>query len=151
MGVLVKCKTCGQQVDSTAKSCPHCGVSKPGKVAKKSPKWLKFIFIFLVSSVISIHLLLKDDAPIETKSEHQLAIESGFSAYDGHHKKLKEKVIESLKDPSSFEHVQTTYIDKDNFIEVHMTYRAKNSFGAITTQSISAVADLNGNIIKIGS
>lgn len=28
---LVKCRECGEQVSKTAKTCPHCGVKKPGR------------------------------------------------------------------------------------------------------------------------
>lgn len=30
---LVNCKECGQQVSTTAKTCPHCGVENPGGLA----------------------------------------------------------------------------------------------------------------------
>ena len=29
MGFLIDCRTCGKQVSSTAKMCPHCGESSP--------------------------------------------------------------------------------------------------------------------------
>lgn len=27
---LTECKSCGDQVDSSAQTCPHCGVKNPG-------------------------------------------------------------------------------------------------------------------------
>jgi hypothetical protein len=29
MGFLIKCRTCGKEVSSTAKMCPHCGERSP--------------------------------------------------------------------------------------------------------------------------
>ena len=31
---LVKCPECGNEISETAKSCPKCGVKKPGDVLK---------------------------------------------------------------------------------------------------------------------
>ncbi len=32
---LVKCKECGKEVASSAKTCPHCGIKEPGVTAKQ--------------------------------------------------------------------------------------------------------------------
>lgn len=56
MGKLVSCKTCGNQVDNTAKACPHCGVKSPGISGKQ--KWLRFL-MYSMATVFVIMLMAK--------------------------------------------------------------------------------------------
>lgn len=52
MAKLVECKSCKHTVDSSAKTCPSCGVSKPG--AKGSTRQWIFIGVFLVIAFIAV-------------------------------------------------------------------------------------------------
>ncbi len=80
----------------------------------------------------------------------QISIKKQFSARNGSHKNLVEYVKNNMKDPSSFEHVNTEYqVNTDSTITVHMKYRGKNSFNATITEEIWAKADLDGKIVKI--
>ena len=57
MGFLINCRTCGKQVSSTAKMCPHCGERSPEPYKDK----LKYILIALLgiaSIIIIIYFLL---------------------------------------------------------------------------------------------
>lgn len=55
----------------------------------------------------------------------------------------------NMHDPSSFEHVETKFGDKGDYLLVQTTYRGKNSFGALVLNSATVKADLEGNIIEI--
>ena len=68
-------------------------------------------------------------------------IESKFSAWDGSHRKLVEYVKPRLRDPSSFEHVETTYIDKGDEIFVTMHFRCKNGFNGVNNCYAYAYCD----------
>ncbi|TZF83664.1 hypothetical protein FW774_09320 [Pedobacter sp. BS3] len=68
-------------------------------------------------------------------------IESKFSAWDGSHIKLVEYVKPRLRDPSSFEHVETTYIDKGDEIFVTMHFRCKNGFNGVNNCYAYAYCD----------
>lgn len=72
-----------------------------------------------------------------------------FSVWDGSHTKLKRYVKNNMKDPKSFEHVESTYTDKGSFIYVYMKFRGANSFGAKVLNKVRAKVDLQGNIISI--
>lgn len=45
---IKKCKECNKEVSSSAKTCPHCGVKKPGISARVS---LKYFIVALVLSM----------------------------------------------------------------------------------------------------
>jgi len=72
-----------------------------------------------------------------------------FSSWDGSHNNLKKWVKNNMNDPKSFEHVETTYTDKGDYLLVYMKYRGKNSFGAKVLQTVIGTVDLNGNIHSV--
>ena len=79
--------------------------------------------------------LLMDDVP--TTSPTTAA--SCFSAWDGAHRTLERRVEAQLKDPDSYEHVATRFSGtEENPTRITMTFRAKNSFGAVVTSTATA-------------
>ena len=86
-------------------------------------------------------------------------IENQFSSLYGYHKKLVEYTKNNLKDPSSFEHIETNYWPpytdtnikaNTNTYRVRMRYTATNSFGGRVQGNVLAeVASINGYIIQI--
>lgn len=83
---LKKCRECGDNVSSSAKTCPHCGIKKP----YTSPSGC-FIFIFAVGFATYMTYVKDDSKPTENtyqkfedtkelRSEAQAVIQSrGFS------------------------------------------------------------------------
>lgn len=84
----------------------------------------------------------------ESKRREEI-ISNCFSAWDGSNIELTKFIKESMNDPDSYEHIQTTYQDINNEIIIHTTFRGKNAFGGVVKQSISATISLNCNIIEI--
>lgn len=76
-------------------------------------------------------------------------IESLLSDWDGSLPSLVEYTKQNLHNSDSFEHIETGYIDKGEYILIKMIYSAENGFGAIRKASISAKVDYNGKIIEI--
>lgn len=146
MGKLVPCKTCKKQIDLTAKSCPHCGVRSPGTT---SSGCLPIILVAFMGIVFVIFLGGQPAAPRTPEEQREQQIRKGFSAFDGSHRKLESLVKETLKDPSSYDHVKTTFVDQGTKLTVYMTYRAKNSFGAIVPGVIVAETSLEGDVIRV--
>ena len=72
-----------------------------------------------------------------------------FSSWDGSHSNLKKWVKNNMNDPKSFEHVETTYTDKGDYLLVYMKFRGKNSFGAKVLQTAIGTVDLNGNVLSV--
>lgn len=69
--------------------------------------------------------------------------EAGFhclSPYDGSHRELVENVKATLREPDSFEHVSTRVTPKqpNGTHKLMMTYRARNGFGGMNTETVSA-------------
>lgn len=76
-------------------------------------------------------------------------IEDQFSGWDGSHVKLTRYIKEHMKDPDSYDHVETRFGDKGDHILVVTKYRGKNSFGALVVQATTATVDFNGNILSV--
>lgn len=45
---LTSCKSCKQQVDTSAKTCPHCGIANPGITAKQQFMGLIILAVIVV-------------------------------------------------------------------------------------------------------
>ena len=58
-----------------------------------------------------------------------------FSAWDGSHPALVRAVKKQLNDPESFEHLETSTIDKGDYYIVIMKFTAKNGFGGRVTNT----------------
>ncbi len=72
---------------------------------------------------------------------------SQFSIWDGHHIKLKDYVLARMKNPDSFKHIETSYTDKGDRLEVFMVYRGENSFGGYTRENVKGVYSLDGEML----
>jgi len=48
---MTKCKECKQEVSTTAKKCPHCGVSNPGVTAKEMAAGVAAVVVILLAVV----------------------------------------------------------------------------------------------------
>jgi hypothetical protein len=82
-------------------------------------------------------------AALEEKAKRQ------FSPFDGSHGKVEDALKSALKNPDSYEHVKTQYIVKPNEITVFTTYRARNSFNAVLTETAVATVDGDGNVLSL--
>lgn len=76
-------------------------------------------------------------------------LEKQFSKWNGSHRNLEEIIKKSMNDPSSFEHVETKYWEQGDHIVVLTTFRGKNAFGGVVTNSIKAKVSLERKILEI--
>ena len=88
-------------------------------------------------------------AQIEAKTKRDKAIKSQFSPWNGSHDALTRYIKKNMNDPDSYEHVETRWIDKGDFILVIATYRGKNAFGGVVKNTTMAKVDISGNILEI--
>lgn len=71
-----------------------------------------------------------------------------LSSWDGSFRSIIEWVKWNLKDPTSFEHVETTYSNEtDGTHLIIMKYRAKNGFWALDVSALKLKSDDNCNVI----
>lgn len=76
-------------------------------------------------------------------------IERSFGIWNGDHTGLTKYIKNRMNNPSSFQHVSTSYSDQGNYLVVFMVYRGSNAFGGIVTKEVSARVDLEGNVLEI--
>ena len=71
-------------------------------------------------------------------------IATGFSLWDGSHRKLEERIKKAMNDPDSYQHVETRYADKGDYLIVSTEYRGKNAFGGVVKNAVVAKCSLDG-------
>jgi hypothetical protein len=81
---------------------------------------------------------------------HEDVIKQQFSGWDGSHKNLTKLIKDNMHDPSSYEHVETSYSEIDaNTLYVTTAYRGNNAFGAKVLNKVEAEVSVDGKILKI--
>jgi hypothetical protein len=83
------------------------------------------------------------------KEQRKQNIEKLFSQWDGSHIELTKKIKESLNDPKSYEHIETTYRDMGSSFTIYTTFTAKNGFGGKLKRQVAVVSDMKGNITEV--
>lgn len=102
-----------------------------------------------------------EKSPEQTEAEAQNMAENRerglhcLSGWDGSLPALKEAVKVQLRDPDSFEHVDTVIAPKgsDNRHDIMMKYRARNGFGGLNVEHVKGTVsniDCSVQIEKIG-
>jgi len=72
-------------------------------------------------------------------------IERQFSAWDGSHIALTKRIKEQLNDPGSYDHGKTVHVEKDGTLNIMVSFRATNGFGALVLQQVIAEASATGD------
>jgi len=67
---------------------------------------------------------------------------------DGSHKGLVQYVKDHMNDPNSFEHVETKSYNTSNGLLVRITWRGKNKFGGVVTNSILRRISSTGKVLE---
>lgn len=86
---------------------------------------------------------------LSAQKQYQAWIKSQFSVWDGSSTHLVDLVKKNLNDPDSFKHEETTYKDMKDHLIIKMSYRAKNAFGGVILQNVTAKADYKSQTIEI--
>lgn len=153
---LVKCKECGNQVSVKAKACPSCGAVPPKKTSVVTWAVLGMIVMIVFLSVGDDVSRTPEERAAEAKERQaeqaRLAAKKvedkrkGFhclSSWDGSHSDVKKITEMSMRDPDSFEHIETriTPVSEGGSHRLTMKYRARNGFGGMTVGSATASID----------
>ena len=81
--------------------------------------------------------------------ERLILIEKQLSTWTGSHHYVEQAVKRSMHNPKSYEHVHTTYADTKDGIIIETTFRGTNGFGAVVTNKMRAVVDINGHVLSL--
>lgn len=76
-------------------------------------------------------------------------VERGFSVWDGSHIELTKVIKAVMRDPASYQHVQTVFRERDDHLLVTTTYRGSNAFGGIVTEQVTARVSMDGKVLSI--
>ena len=79
----------------------------------------------------------------------EASIKSQFSGWDGSHRQVERALKARMKNPDSYEHVETRYSVGADSITVVTTYRGTNSFNAVVTNQAIATVDKTGNVLSL--
>jgi len=75
-------------------------------------------------------------------------IEKLFSDWDGSQPEVVKWIKQHIKDPDSYKHTETKFIDKEDRVGVITTFTATNSFGGRVTTTCIAQTDTLGNLMS---
>lgn len=147
---LLKCKACGHEVSKKAEKCPSCG--QP--VKRKSVGCFGALVVIALAIGFAAVVVDKQEAakpqrPLTAEEQRAEKIRDQFSPWNGSHYELERIVKRALKDPDSYEHIETRFSDRGaNGIYVVMKYRAKNSFGGYVIEGVTATFDIEGKLLE---
>lgn len=79
------------------------------------------------------------------------AITKQFSAWDGSHPAVERAVKEMMKNPKSYEHVETRFSIQNSGFMVFTTARGTNAFGGVVPQTFIAKLSDDGTVLSIAS
>lgn len=76
-------------------------------------------------------------------------LEKQFSSWDGSHPAVEAVVKRLMKNPDSYDHVETRYVDLGKSMRVIMTYRGTNSFGGVVPSTVAATVNDAGQVLSL--
>jgi hypothetical protein len=148
---FVKCKECGEEVSTKAKACPKCGAWLPKKTSIVTWGVLALILFAIYGGWLPEFNLTPEKrnakeeklAITAAKEEKKENHRKGFHclrSWNGSHPAVEKYVEERMRDPDSFEHVETRIspVNDKGTHQLSMKYRAANGFGGLTVGSATA-------------
>lgn len=153
------CKECKQSVSGKAKTCPHCGVRRPGQRAarllRNSRLFALGAFVLLVVVVVASSQGGNDAKPAATATTTASAPRAVVrnSAWDGSVRQVEAWLDKNLKDPDSYDSIEWGNVVKViapgyTYIVRHK-YRAKNSLGGYVVEHKLFRLDAGGNVVDV--
>lgn len=143
MGTIT-CKDCGKQTSDELKYCSHYGNFKP---KKKDFSTLLIIGAGLVATALifvnASYTKTPSISPEETKTEQLKEIISMGRSF-----RCESWIKSQLKDPDSFESIETKYLTRSDEVITNVKYRARNSFNGFVVDTATCRISLQNEIIE---
>jgi len=113
---------------------------------------LILIALIVIFSLFSSLFSSLSSSPLSSQTQKETRkeqIEKIFSVWDGSNYGLTKHIKRSMNDPDSYEHVETVYWDKGDYLLVKTTFRGKNAFGGVVKNWVTAKVNLQGNVTGV--
>lgn len=133
---ILKCKDCGGQVSSAAKSCPSCGAPAP-----KRTKMITWCFA-AIATYVALQMAFRESPqppPPKAKTPQEVAAQAAAEQRFQRAKALVLSIKKSMRDPDSLT-VERIGASADGSV-MCAEYRAKNGFGGMTREFVVARND----------
>lgn len=137
------CPRCAETIKRAATACRLCGkrfppLPDPTNAARAKRYWKMTLPVWVMrAALIIVAGIAKWVQP--SLQDHQTGSQC-LSSIDGSNRAMVEAVKERLRDPGSFQHMETRIApaDEDGLHLALMTYRAKNGFGGVNVSTATA-------------
>lgn len=137
----VDLKEAKELVDDIAAKNPHVKPAKSNPLASVIAGCAIIAVIWVGCDTCS-----SDEVPKELTRKER--IEKLFSAWDGSQPEVVKWIKLNIKDPDSYKHIETKFIDKNERVGVITTFTATNSFGGRVQTTCLAQIDTLGNLLS---
>jgi len=123
---------------------------KKKEEGKKVGQGCLVLVAIVIVIVVIISISSNGEKPELTEEEQRTEmIEEEFNPWDGSHYELTKVIKDSMHDPGSYEHVETVYGDRGDYLIVETTFRGKNVYGGVVTNIMRAKVSLDGEVLEI--
>lgn len=128
---------------------------------KRIPRWARIaLWVLGVWTLLAIILPKGSDepevstappmaTPIDSATQRRELIERQFSVWDGSHPGVTRAIKASMNDPKSYDHVETVFWDRGDYLLIRTRFRGKNAFGGVILNTVNAKVDFSGNVLDI--
>ena len=138
----VDLKEAKELVDDIAAKNPDV---KPGKSNSLSGAIALVVIIALIW--VGCDMCGSDDQPAKTLTRKE-RIDKLFSDWDGSQPAVVKWIKQNIKDPDSYKHIETKFVDKTERVGVITKFTATNSFGGRVQTTCLAQIDTLGNLLS---
>lgn len=145
------CPSCGYKRNAkmdSDKNCPVCQSEYPKDKKQLSPP-SQVALATVIIIIIVAWAIWPESKKVTPELSRKERIERAFHPWDGSHPALEQYIRKNMNDPDSYKHVETKYWDNDETIVVQTTFRGKNAFGGVVTNSVKARVSLDGKVLEI--
>ena len=129
---MTKCRECETVVSTEAKTCPKCGISKPGRHPSKFGTYLWAASVVVLVMLLAVDLGKDGPGPSPRRSSGELqAAERAIGA--------ARALRRSMRNPDSFSVISARAIGSDL---VCFRYRAQNGFGGMNVEEAAVWGEM---------
>lgn len=120
----------------------------PDILPAKSNPLASFLVICVVIAAVSVGYGQCSSEGSLKRLTHKERIENLFSSWDGSQPEVVKWIRAHIKDPDSYKHIETRFIDKTDRVDVFTIFTATNSFGGRVKTICVAQIDTFGNLLR---